>query len=784
MPKHPVTGSPPAKPGRKLEACLGRWVLQARWSVIVISLVLVALSASGARHLVYAPDYRLYFDEDDPQRIALETLEATYTQGDNILFVVVPDDGDAVSAQALEAAAWLTEQAWRTPFTVRVDSLTNFQHTTAEGDDLLVRDLVDETVWTDPAERARVRAVALAEPRLAARLIAADGEVSAVNVTVQLPGEDENLEADTVVNFAHGLAAAVRERFAGIDVRIGGLVAMNHAFTVESQSDMQVLLPASFGVMLLMLVAMTRSVSVTVGISLVILMSTAAAVGFAGSLRLPLTPPLASAPIIVLTVAVANCVHIVTAILQGVRSGQDKRDAIVEAVRINLQPVFIASLTTSLGFLSMNFSEVPPFRHVGTFVAFGVGVAFLLSITFLPALVSVLPLRAPAKPERSGRDLVGAVMDGLGGFVVRRRRSLIWGSVLVVAALAASIPRNELNDVFLHYLDEKVEFRRDADFIIENLTGLQTIEYSLASGEEGGIANPVFLNEVEAFAEWYRQQPETVHVDVITDTFRQLNRTLHGDAPSQYRLPESRDLAAQYLLLYEFSLPQGLDLNDRIDIDKSASRMTVTTKTLSSKEVLALNRRSAEWLAGNTPNISVPGGTGSTLMFAYLGQRNALAMFLGTALALVGISFILVFALRSLRLGLTSLVPNLVPAAMGFGIWGLFDGQVGVNLSVVTTITLGIVVDDTVHFLSKYLRGRRELGHAPPEAVRYVFRTAARPLFTTSVVLGTGFAILSLSSFEINSGLGQMCALIIALALLADFLFLPPLLMAIDRSKQ
>ena len=759
-------------------------MLQARWSVIVLILVLVVLAASGGQHLVFSPDYRLYFDEDDPQRIALETLEATYTQGDNILFVVVPDDGDAVSARALEAAAWLTEQAWRTPFSVRVDSLTNFQHTTAEGDDLLVRDLVDETVWSDPAERARVRAVALAEPRLAARLLATDGGVSAVNVTVQLPGEDENLEADTVVAFARGVAAEVRERFAGIGVRIAGIVAMNHAFNMETQSDMQVLLPVSFGVMLLMLAVMTQSASVTVGILLVILMSLATAIGLAGWLRLPLTPPLASAPVIVLTVAVANCVHITTAILQGVRSGQDKRDAIVEAMRINLQPIFVASLTTALGFLSMNFSEVPPFRHVGTFVAFGVGVAFLLSIAFLPALVSFLPLRAPAKQERNGRDRVGAVMEGLGGFVVRRRRSLIWGSVLVVAALAASIPRNDLNDVFLHYLDEKVEFRRDADFIIENLTGLQTIEYSLASGEEGGIANPVFLNEVEAFAEWYRQQPETVHVDVITDMFRQLNRTLHGDDPSQYRLPESRDLASQYLLLYELSLPQGLDLNNRFDIDKSATRMSVTTKTLSSKAMLALNRRSAEWLAGNTTTIYEPEGTGSALMFAHLGQRNALAMFLGTALALIGISFILVFALRSLRLGLTSLIPNLVPAAMGFGIWGLVDGQVGVNLSVVTTITLGIVVDDTVHFLSKYLRGRRELGYAPPDAVRYVFRTAARPLFTTSVVLVTGFAILSLSSFEINSGLGQMSALIIALALLADFLFLPPLLMAIDRRKQ
>ena len=780
---------------REIEARLGGWVIAARWPIIAATLILVAIAASGGRFLEFSSNYRVFFSEDNPQLLAFEALENTYTRNDNVLFAVVPDDRDATSARALEAVAWLTERAWQTPYSTRVDSLANFQHTTADGDDLVVRDLVDEAVRADPAERSRIRAVALAEPRLAARLIATDGAVGGVNVTVQMPGEDETLEVPRVVEFVRDLAAEVRERFPGIDVRLTGMVMMNYAFTESSLLDMKTLMPVSFAVMALMLALLTRGLSGTFATLLVVALSILVAMGLGGWAGFPFTPPSAAAPTIVLTVAIANCVHVLVtllhvmqaeasrtlaergsgALVRRTRTGELKRAAIVESLRVNLQPVFLASLTTALGFLSMNFSDVPPFRHLGTFVAFGVGAAFVLSITFLPALLSLLPVRVRATGHRDD-----PVMAKLAEFVVRRRRPLLWGSALVVAGLVASIPRNELNDVFVEYFDDSVEFRRDADFTVEHLTGLYTMEYSLVSGGSGGIGDPAFLAGVEAFAEWYRAQPETIHVNVITDTFRRLNMNMHGDDPAAYRLPGSRDLAAQYLLLYEMSLPYGLDLNNQLDVDKSSTRMTVATKTLSSNELLALDRRARQWLADHAPGVARAEEAGTSLMFAYLGRRNIRAMLLGTTVALVGISLVLIVALRSWRLGLASLVPNLVPGAMGFGIWGLAVGEVGLSLSVVTSMTLGIVVDDTVHFLTKYRRARSELGRSPPDAVRYAFVTVGRALLTTSLVLVAGFLVLSLSSFELNAGMGLLTALVIALALVADFFLLPPLLMKVE----
>ncbi len=157
---------------------------------------------------------------------------------------------------------------------------------------------------------------------------------------------------------------------------------------------------------------------------------------------------------------------------------------------------------------------------------------------------------------------------------------------------------------------------------------------------------------------------------MISDTFRRLNRNMHGDDSTGYRLPASRELAAQHLLRYELSLPFGLDLDNQISVDRSATRMTVATRSLSSNEVIELDGRALRWLVDHAPNIVHAESAGGTLMFAHLGRRNSVAMLLDTTIALVGISLGLVPALRSPRLGFASLVPNLAPCALGFGIWG------------------------------------------------------------------------------------------------------------------
>lgn len=755
------------------------WIMLRRWYVIVGTVLAVVLAACGIRFLDFAANYRIFFDADDPQLLALEQLENTYGKSENVAFLIVPNDGNATSEYALTATIWLTERAWQIPYSRRVDSLANFQHTTAEDDDLYVRDLINPEELHDVEVRAKIREIALSDPRIAGSILALDGEVSVVSATVELSEEEQLQEISEITKFARATVTEFEEKFADIDLRLVGTVIVNQTLLEASFQSQVVFLPTSLLLMALILWFLTRSVSGVIVSGVVMLFSIFACVGIGGWVGVPFSPPIAPAPTIVLMIVVANCVHILVSIRRNLRNTASKQEAIVEAIRLNLVPVFLASLTTTLGFLSMNFSEVPPYRHLGMFVAFGISTCFILSVTFLPAMLSLLPIRSTQ--ERTGYSRFS--MTKLCDFVLRHRIAIACSWLVIVVAMTYSLTRNELNDVLVHFFNKSVEFRQDTDFMDEHLSGNTLIEYSLQGAGEGDAIDPMFLEEVVRFTDWYRAQDRVRHVSSITDTFKQLNQSMHGDDPAYYRIPESKDLVAQYLLLYELSLPQGLDLNNQLDNARASTRVSVSAETLNSAELIELNERAKDWLAENTSYIAAINGTGPATLFAYLGQRNIQAMLVGTMVVLIAISLILLFALRSFKIGLVSMIPNLLPAVLGFGVWGLLIGQVGLSLSVVVAMTIGIVVDDTVHFLSKYLRARREFKYNPENSVQYAFDTAGRALVVTTIVLVGGFLILIFSPFVPTAQVGILTAMIIGFALVADLTLLPVVLTWVDRDS-
>ena len=751
-------------------------IIRWRYAVVLLTIAVVMIAGYGAQNLGFSNDYRMFFGPDNPQLLAFEKMQNTFNKNDNILFVITPKDGKVFSVETLIAIKDITEEAWQIPHSTRVDSITNHQHTTAEEDDLIVDDLVPDPSALTTDELSRIQAIAINEPMLVNRLISPDSKYTGINVTIQLPGKKLD-EVPAAVTYARDMKARYMEKYPGIEIRLVGLTMMNNAFPEASQSDAQNLYPLALGFIIITLLLMLKGLSGTLTTFLMIIFSIITAMGMAGWLGIMLSPPVMSAPIMVLTMAIADAVHLLVTMKHEMHLGMNKVDAMVESMRINFWPIFVTTLTTVLGFLSLNFSDAPPFHDLGNIAAIGVAAAFIYSITFLPALITILP-------AKSRREVTGKyAMGHFGDFVIRHYRALLIGSTVVVIALVTLVPRNELNDVFVEYFDTTIEFRQDSDYAAEHLTGVYYIDFLLGTNEPGGISDPDYLENAEKFVQYLRAQPEVIHVFSLTDTFKRLNKNMHGDDPTWYKLPEDRNLAAQYLLLYEMSLPYGLDLNNQIDVGKTATKIAVTLETLSSNEILALEQRTSEWLQENMPEL-VGFGTGPTVMFAHLGKRNINSMLVGTTVALFMISMVLIIFFRSFRYGFISLLPNLLPAAAAFGIWGLFVGQVGIALSVVTGMTLGIVVDDTVHFMSKYLRARREKGFNTEQAVHYAFNSVGIALLVTSVVLIAGFMIMAQSHFELNAGMGLLTSVVIALALAIDFMLLPPLLIKLEEKGE
>ena len=759
-------------PGARLDRYTAA-VLAYRWPVLLAASVAMLALAAGARFITVTNDYRILLGRDNPQLAAFDALQNTYSVSNQALIAVTPREGTVFSRQVLGAIEELTEAGWRTPWSGRVNSLTNYTHSEGLEDDLVVGPLVEDAQSLGESDLRRVEGIALGAADIAGRLVSRDGRTAGVAIDFVLPEEHDEAVVE-ITDFLRAELEQARADHPGIAFYLTGDVVMNRTFADATRDDLESLTPTVFLLIVGLTVVILRSLLGAAAIVAVLVFVVNSTVGLAGWTGVVFSPTNAGVPIIVMVIAIADSIHIVTSVLLGLRRGLERNAAIVESMRINAYPVLITSVTTAIGFLSLNASDSPPFRVLGNYVAFGVLCAFLYTMTLLPALLSLLPLRA-----RAARPGGRAFFDRLADFVIGRRRLLLGSLSLVVVVLIMGIPRIELGDDMARYFDDRYEFRRHTDYVVDNLTGVDKLEYSLDSGSEGGITRPEYLRKVEAFAEWFRQQPEVTHVQAFPDIMKRLNRNMHGDDPAYHSLPEDADLAAQYLLLYELSLPFGSDLNDRIDVAKSATRMVVVTRNAWSGDLRALDERARDWLDGNVPDFSQE-ASGLSVVFAHLSLRNVHSMLRGTVVAMALISFILIWIFRSVRLGLLSLLPNFIPALMSFGLWGYLVGHVGIASSVVIAVVFGIVVDDTVHFLSKYLKARRE-GLPAADAVRSAFHTVGHALWTTTAVLSAGFLVFATSGFEVSWALGLLVTFTILFALAADFLLLPPLLIAIDR---
>jgi len=504
--------------------------------------------------------------------------------------------------------------------------------------------------------------------------------------------------------------------------------------------------------------------------------SIGATMGAYGWFSWVLTPVAGWVPSVVMTIAVADSVHILMSYFHSLRQGMTRHDAIRESIRINANPVLVTSLTTIIGVLCLNFSDSPPYRDLGNMVALGVFVAWILSMTFLPA---VLAWFAVGKAYRGGGQ--SELMAAFANFVIKQRRWLLVGMGIWVVIAASFIPNNELTERWHEYFDESFEQRRTIEEINQKLTGVHSIRYLMQTGEDNGIHDPQYLQTLEEFANWFRQQAGVAYVNSVADVQKRLNKNMHGGDPAWYKIPDSRELAAQYFLLYEIGLPRELNLDNMVNYNRSSSLFSAVLHKTDSESILKLDNRARAWLKQNASHIQFSEGTSMDIIFGYINHRNIRQLLQGTLLALVLISFVLIFALRSVRLGLISLIPNLVPAALAYGTWGLFIGRVDLSASVVICMSLGIVVDDTVHFLSKYRRARYEQQLNIEDSMRYAFHTVGMALTITTIVLVAGFMVLVASPFSPTWVSGLLLAMTLSYALLADFLFLPPLLMWLDK---
>ena len=758
---------------------LDKVVLRAPKLIMLVCFAFFVVAGAGVLRLSVSSDTRVNFNPDGAPIHKLEAFEAKYGQNNTVLMVIWANGRQVTDPDVLAAIGDLTERAWRLPHSTRVESLTNFAQTISDEDSIAVRDLVPDPAHVTPAEAKEIRSAALADPLVRNRLIGPDGEAAGILVNFNLP-KKASKEVREIIAASRKLAADFEKSHPGIRVQLTGNVMLMGAFSEAAISDAKFLIPISLCVTAIVMILFVRAIVPSFVILTLLGLSSMATMGLAGWAGHVVNTGTVAVPIIIMTVNLAAAVRIVTTALGRLGKGDSRLEAIREAVRINFRAVTLTNSTTLVGFLAMNFAEAPTLRQEGTLVSLGILIAYVFTFTWLPATLSLLPLKPAA--QRSEHMMVS-----LGHFVNAHYKPLFLLCGVIVVACGFWVSKIHLDDDFVRSFDSRFAYRRASDFAEKHLTGLNSIEFDIAAPKtaagDGGVYDPAYQRHLADFAKWLRAQPKVVSVFAVSDLTKRINKAMNAGKPGNYdTIPDNADLIAQYFLLYELSLPYGTSLNDVIPIGRDASRVTVLLRRATSSEIRELNLSAENWLDANTPPAMHARGISLNVLFANLSGVNIRSMIGSTIISIVIIAFVVGFALRSPRYGFLSIFLNILPSLVGFGIWGMLVGTIGLAGSVVTAMTIGLVVDDTIYFLLMYQAARKR-GMNAEEAINYVFATVGVAMLVITASLALGFGTLVFSGFEINRSLGGMTAIVILSNLFIDWLMLPPLMRLLDDRR-
>ncbi|KAB7738545.1 MMPL family transporter [Parvibaculum sedimenti] len=750
-------------------------VLRAPRIVMALCFLLCMVAEAGLPRLTLSSDTRVFFDPKNPELHELQKFESKYGQNNSVLMVVWAGGKKVTTPETLAAIGDLTARAWKLPYSTRVESLTNFPHVTADADSFAVDELVPHPDSVTPEQATEIERVAVSDDLVRNRLLAADAKAAGVLINFNLPPEGSKQVRD-IIAASRALARATEAAHPGVEVKVTGNVILMGTFSEAAVRDARFLIPVSLAVTALIMMIFVRAIKPSLAILTLLILSSASAMGIAGWFNYVINLSTIAAPIIIMTVNMAAAVRIVTTTMAELGAGRTKLDAIRESLRIHVRPVTMTNATSALGFLSMNLADAPPFVDLGNIVAMGIGIAYVMTFTWLPAMLLLMPLTpAVSRSER--------LMIGLGHFVNRHYAALFVVTGMLVVASCFWLGKITLDDDFQRYFDKRFDYRQASDFAEDHLTGLNLIEFDIGSGHDSGVYDPDYQRKVAAFAVWLRAQPRVVSVLSLPDITRRINKTINfGKAGDQDTIPDNSNQIAQYFLLYEMSLPYGASITDQINVSRSSSRVTAILAHATASEIRATNKAAQAWLAANAPPQMQAKGISINVLFSHLSWENIRSMIGSTIVSMLLIAVVVGVVLRSVTYGLLSIVMNVLPSVVGFGLWGLFIGQLGLSAAVITAMTIGLVVDDTIYFLLMYQAARKR-GLNAEEANNDVFVNVGVAMLVITSSLAVGFGVLMFSGFEVNYALGAQTSIIIVANLFIDWMMLPPLLRLIDGKR-
>ena len=755
---------------------LANAIISNRLLSICGSLVLTAFLGLGLQHLTFDPDFDTFFPENHPATELNDEIDETFIPTDNIIIAIDGRGSSIFNQKTLSLIERLTEKSWTIPHSVRVDSLTNFSYVRSEEDDLIVEPFIENALEQSDAFIQEREKLVETQDAIYGSIISRDKQTTVISIIIDPPsGNKTQSLAETVEYLLEFLEKEISD-YENLDIRLLGNPYQEYLSPRLVQAEMPTILPTMLFLIFLSVYFLIRSAYAVFATLCVVVLSVIANFGSIGWLGNPLNQMIITYPILVITLALADCVHLFTIYFQQRDKGSSSVVSMVKSLELNLQPLFLTTITTCIGFLSFNVLEIEPLRNLGNGIAIGVALAFIFTIFFIAPITSFFEIKAPRTINKQT-----GLAKKIATYSLKNGQKLIWLVPAISLALISLIPLNDLTENPTQmYSDRFTSFAPDTLWLDERMGVTFPISFK-ATSETGNVSSPVFLNKIDKFTNWLKENEEVTHVTSLSTTMKTLNRSMHGDDDLWKVIPQDEELASQYLFFYEMSLPLGLDLNSSISQDRSSIKIASSIKDMSSKDYLEFDAKVQDYLDSENLSETISTGASFRVVFTHINEVIVNNLLLGVFLGLFLITLILGLFYRSFVFGVISSFPNMLPIGTAFGIWAVVDGNVGFMVAVGMGSTLGIIVDFTVHLLSKYDLARRELGKTPEESVIYSFEAVGFPLIIMTIVLSIGFLTLTMGSFIPLGDFAKFSSIAFITALFIDFYLFPNLLVRFDK---
>lgn len=758
------------------------FIIRFRWPIIIIAPLVVLAFSVGLKDLDFEGSYRIWFSEDSAILRDYDHFRKTFGAG-NMVLISFTDENGIFTKKALKTIERVTGKLWKTKYIARVDSITNYQYIHAgrdDPDDIIVDDFIGNIDGMSDQELKEREKIAVEDPRTRNLTISPDGKSTTIFARlVPLPEEDRNINFE-IRSLVEDI---INEESAktGYEFYLNGAPIIQTEFINMASHDFALFAPLVAFMVVVLLLVVLRKLSGAFLPFLVVLFTLAIVLAVQAMMGYRLNNFTANLPVFVIAIGIADAMHIYWVWLHARRQGKDNYEALHVSMNKNLLPAFLTSITTFAGFISLASSRVIPVRTLGIATASAAILAFLLSAGFIPAMLAVLKVKVKAKGHTNPDvEHTPALAKKYSSFIIRHDKKIVAVSLALALLFAAGLFKVRVDNNIIKYFAEDTRIRKAVNFLEDRITGPVTYEVILDSGKENGIKEPGFLRTVERFyGDFHREFKGLRHVGSLLDVIKRFNMVMHGNNGVFNIVPDDKNLIAQYLLLYSLSLPQGMEINDRVDITERFLRLTASVNSMDTSEYLKMIRWIEGWWAGTPYSASV---NGQDAMFAYMFKNVTDTIIYSITMAFVLVTVVMLIAFRSFKILIISILPNILPIVLVVGLMGWSGMYIDLGVAVSGAIIMGVAVDDTIHILVKYLEARKR-GKEMKGALEYMITFSGTAIIFTTVILSGSFSVLYFSDFMPTSHFSIVTVSALVIALVADLFMLPALLSIFDKRR-